>query len=323
MNGIIKRYSKLAILFTVTAAALIIVHFILKAVSYPYSSVSLLFVGGIVAVAAVICWILFGLEMKKIKDRQRVERQWEEEFAEWLKHFEPLTKIGAELVRTESDGEKFSKFGGLPVVTSDFKWPTDNGKPIPFLLQLDFSEINPTGNLINFPTSGLMYVFVYEFVNEEYEIEHIKKVLFFDNAEVLFRADKPKNLPTTFNEIYVAPKFIKTYPDVFDCDEAFEMYCARPQGGMDDDYDALCNGKTECHLVGGWPSHLQNGGFMKECREDEGDNWVLLLQIKSEYVKDGEDNFMWGDNGVIYIYIREKDLIARNFDNIKLEMQCY
>ena len=282
------------------------------------SRIPFLILGSIFAVASVVFWVLlFFANRQKLLEKHNMRQ-----FNRWLKEFEHLTKTAAELVRVVGDKKKFSKFGGLPVVPPDFEWPTENGKPIPFLLQLDFSEINQNGNLKNFPISGLMYVFVDEFVNEEFEIEHTKKILFFDNAEVLFCADKPINLQITFDEIFVVPDFIKTYPDTDDCDEAFDIYCARPHGGMDDGYDSICWENMERHLVGGWPSHVQNGGFMKDCRENEDDNWVLLLQIKSEYSKD-DDNFMWGDNGVIYIYIREKDLITRNFDNIKLDMQCY
>ena len=323
MNEIIKRYKILAIIFSVMATVIIVAHFILETVSHQYATVGLPVIGGIIAVAAVICWILYGIEMKKISGKQRTDRQSEEVFGEWLNEFEPLTKIAAELVYAEPGSGKFSKFGGAPVVPNEFEWPTENGRPIPFLLQLDFSEINPHGSLKNFPTSGLLYVFVEEVVNDENEIGHTKKFLFFESAKALVCAKEPHGLQTKYKEIFVASNYIKTYPDTDDCDEALNIFCARPHGGMDDSYHSLCCENMERHLVGGWPSHLQNGGFMKECMESDDGNWVLFLQIKSEYSKDGVGDFMWGDSGVIYLYICEKDLIARNFDNVKLDMQCY
>ena len=278
----------------------------------------LVILGCIFIAASVVFWILLFIANRQTLLAKHNIRQ----FNRWLKEFEYLTKTAAELVGVAGDRKNFSKFGGLPVVPPDFEWPTENGKPIPFLLQLDFSEINPKGELKNFPTAGLMYVFVEEVVNKEFEIEHIRKILFFDKEEYLFDAEEPYKLQKKYKEIYVAPNFIKTYPDIEDCDEALDISCARPHGGMDDAYFVLCGENSECHLVGGWPSHVQYGGFMKACRESEDENWVLLLQIKSEYTLHYEDEFLWGDGGVIYIYIRENDLIARNFDNIKLDMQC-
>ena len=316
----IKRYRLLAIIFTVTAAVLVIAYFILKAVSYPYGSVGELVIGGMLAVAAVVCWILYGVERKKIKAKRQAEKREAQEFAEWLKQFEPFTKPAAELLCADGDKKGFSKFGGLPVVPDNFEWPTLNGNPMPFVLQLDFSEINPGGNLKNFPVSGLMYLFVEEVFEPEFD--YIPKILFFDKAEKLSCANVPTDLQKKYTEFFVAPNYIKAYPDVSDCDEAFEIYCKRPYGGMDDQYDALSEKNVERHLVGGWPSHLQ-GSFEKICENIDGDKCVLLLQIKSESSTNFDEELMWGDCGLLYIYIREKDLIARNFNNVILEMQCY
>ena len=321
MNDKSKQYKELAIVFTLLAAILIISYFILKEVSYPYASIALLVVGGILAIAAVICWILFGVKLKKSKVEQTAEQQAAREFTKWLENFDHLTKTAAELIPLDGDKKGFSKFGGLPVVPTEFTWPTENGKPIPFLLQLDFSEINPNGRLENFPVSGLLYFFVEEVATED-DLEYIKKLVFYENANALECAKAPHDLQTKYKEIFVAPNLIKTYPDTDDCDEALDLCCARPCGGMDVRYNSRCWEKQDRHLVGGWPSHVQNGGFMKDCRESDDDNWVLLLQIKSEYSYGDDGDFVWGDDGILYVYIREQDLIARNFDNVKLDMQC-
>ena len=322
MNDKRKQYQELAVVFTVLAAILIVSYFILKEVSYPYASAALPVVGGILAAAAIVCWILFGVQLKKTKAQEQDDAREAQEFNQWLKNFDHLAKTAAELVPIDGDEKGFSKFGGLPVVPTEFEWPTENGKPIPFLLQLDFSEINSSGNLKNFPTSGLLYFFVEEVITDEYDLEHHKKVIFFENAQALECAQAPHDLQTKYTEIFVAPNFMKTYPDTDDCDEAFDLCCARPCGGMDDRYNNLCWENQERHLVGGWPSHVQNGGFIKDCRESADDDWVLLLQIRSEYSKGDEGNFMWGDCGVLYVYIRETDLIARNFGDVKVDMQC-
>ncbi|MCH5351587.1 MAG: DUF1963 domain-containing protein [Clostridiales bacterium] len=320
MNEKIKKFRKIAIIYTVLAIVLIVVYSILKALSYPYASPAFPIVGGIIALAAVVCWVLYGLGRKKIKEKRQAEEGAKQEFAEWLKEFEPLTKTSAELIHADSDSKSFSKFGGLPIVPDNFEWPTLNGNPMPFVLQLDFSEINSDGRLNNLPVSGLMYLFVEEVFEPEFD--YIPKILFFDKANKLSCANVPNNLQKKYKEIFVAPNYIKTYPDVSDCDEAFKISCNRPFGGMDDEYDALSEENVECHLVGGWPSHLQ-GSFEKIREEIDGDKWVLLLQVKSESSENFDEELMWGDCGLLYIYIREKDLIARNFNNVILEMQCY
>lgn len=317
MNKIVGQYKICAILCSVLATVFIILHFILR------NGFDLLMIGGACAIAAVAFWIAFGVWLKKMQDKQREERQLEEEFVGWMKQFEPLTRIAAELAHAKPGSEKFSKFGGLPVVPTEFEWPTYQGRPIPFVLQLDFSEINPNGILKNFPTSGLMYLFIEETINEEREMGLIRKILFFDHGETLVCANEPQGLQTKYKEIFVASYYIKTYPDVEDCDEAFHLYCERPHGGMDDAYNGLCWENAKRHLVGGWPSQLQGGGFMKDCMRNEDGNWMLLLQIRSDYSTNGDGDFMWGDAGIVYVYIRETDLIARNFDNVKIDMQCY
>ena len=314
-----KKFLTLAIVTLVSAALFFLACLIPESLLKDENSRTfLILLGSIFAVASAIFWILlFILNREKLLGKHYLRQ-----FKRWLKEFDHLSKTAAVLIHADEGSHKFSKFGGLPAVPPRFEWPTDNGKPVPFLLQLDFSEINPNGELKNFPQSGLLYAFVEEVVDEDFDLRHIKRILFFDTAENLKTADEPQNLQTKYKEIFVAPYFFKTYPDVSDCDEALDICCARPHGGMDDAYHSLCGETRDYHLLGGWPSHVQDGGFMKDCRENDGENWVLLLQIKSEYSKNGEGDFMWGDAGVIYIYIRESDLIARNFDNIKLDMQC-
>ena len=50
------------------------------------------------------------------------------------------------------------------------------------------------------------------------------------------------------------------------------------------------------------------------------DRWVLLFQMGT--VEDDETELMYGDCGLIYFWIRKEDLAARNFDNVRLILQC-
>lgn len=251
----------------------------------------------------------------------------EKEFNDWLTKFEPFTKLSALL--TETTNKTFSKFGGLPVVPETFSWPLFEKRPIPFLLQVDFSEINADKCLKHFPTDGLMYVFVdsdcVNFVDVpsdgDYTYKEGKtfKIVFFDRAENLKTASKPDLLKTVYKEFYVSANIVKTYPDVEDCEAVFDIYCDRPVGGLDDAYDAMQWENMGSHMIGGWASYVQSGGYVAGLKEHEDDRWTLLMQISSAR---NDEKFMWGDCGVLYFYIREKDLKERNFNNVKMDMQC-
>lgn len=254
-------------------------------------------------------------EIKETSDEKKFAD--EEKFAEWLDRFEPFTKLGAKL--TETAEKTFSKFGGMPTVPKEFAWPTEynlvsnTDEPIPFLMQIDFSEINPDGKLEDFPSEGLLYVFV-EGENYDY------KVLFYEKCDSKVVAAKPETLEIVYKEFHVQAEMIKTYPDCDDCKEAFDIYCDRPFGGADDGYDEMQKGNLDGFMLGGWAAYIQEGGVAEQFKTDENDKWVLLAQIGS--VGD-DDNFMWGDSGTLYFYISKSDLRSRNFSNVKLEMQCY
>ena len=260
--------------------------------------------------------MLFNFKSKKEKEKEKKEKEILES---WLKKFEPLAKTGVQLQKTEK--KTFSKFGGAPFVPKDFVWPECEGKAIPFLLQLDFAEVNGEGVLENFPTKGLLYLFVdsdrvnYVGVDTEKEGFGYKegktfKILYFEDAKELSVADMPEGVDI-YPEFNVEPKFVKTYPDTDDSDEALEIFNDRPEENMDEAYyDLIWDGIGE-HQLGGWASYVQGGGFV------EGGK-TLLLQVTSEE----DDKFMWGDCGDLYFFISEKDLQERNFNSVFLEMQC-
>lgn len=90
------------------------------------------------------------------------------------------------------------------------------------------------------------------------------------------------------------------------------------------------------HQLGGLPSPIQNDFMEDEChRTSQGmtgiptneklaelkgspTDWVLLAQIDS----DDEANYMWGDSGILYFWIRKQDLENGNFANVWLVLQC-
>lgn len=253
----------------------------------------------------------------------------DKEFRKWLTNFEPYTKTAKKLNVTA--GKTFSKFGGMPDVPKNFIWPTRGDVCLPFLLQIDFTEINGDGALADFPRTGLLYLFVdgedvddpeFEYGEEPYEDGRTFKILYFDRADGLISAQRPEALVTVYKEFNVSAETVKTYPDTEDCKEAFDIYCDRPVGGMDDAYDYMQGKDMDSTLIGGWASYIQESALPEAGRTDNNGEWVLLMQIISYFDKSWDDCMLWGDAGNIYMFIRKTDLQARNFNNVKFDMQC-
>ena len=253
----------------------------------------------------------------------------DEEFRKWLTVFELYTKTAKKLNVTTD--KTFSKFGGMPDVPKNFIWPMRNDVCLPFLLQIDFAEINGDGALADFPQNGIMYLFVdsddvnapeFEYGEEPYAEGRTFKILYFDGVDGLTSAQKPDALGTVYKEFNVSAEAVKTYPDTEDCREAFDIYCNRPVGGMDDAYDYMQGENMDSAQIGGWASYIQGSSLPETGKTDNNDEWVLLMQLTSYFGESLDDNMMWGDAGNIYMFIRKTDLQARNFNNVKFDMQC-
>jgi uncharacterized protein YwqG len=52
--------------------------------------------------------------------------------------------------------------------------------------------------------------------------------------------------------------------------------------------------------------------------EPGADEWVLLLQLDS----DDRIDMMWGDLGMLYLWIKRGDLAERRFDRVWMTLQC-
>ena len=50
-------------------------------------------------------------------------------------------------------------------------------------------------------------------------------------------------------------------------------------------------------------------------------DWLLLLQLST--VTKGDFEWMFGDCGMLYFYIRKDDLAAKRFDKMQFSLQCY
>jgi uncharacterized protein YwqG len=251
-----------------------------------------------------------------------------------------------------------SKLGGKPYLPADFVWPTYTDKeenvtrPLTFFCQINLSDIKPYDGEGLLPDRGTLYFF--------YECESMKwgfdpedkgaaRVFYFDTTDVIGLS--PMDIPDGISEDYVIPEIAleskrgKSYPsfeefEVYsDLEADFEEYDeVLERLGIDIDED------RECHKMLGYADVIQNEMLTEVERVSRGlycgdaesyhstpedvkadiakraGEWMLLCQLSTIEANDFE--FMFGDCGMIYFYIRKSDLVAMNFENVQFSVQC-
>ena len=251
-----------------------------------------------------------------------------------------------------------SKIGGKPYLPADFTWPTftdsdDNvTRPLSFFCQINLAEVKPFDKEGVLPGRGTLYFF--------YECESMKwgfdaadhgaaRMFWFDTTDALNCA--PLEIPAEIPEEYVIPEIAlqfkarKSYPKF----EEFEVYSDLEPDW--EEYDSVLeklgvdvDEDSEDHKLLGYADIIQNE-MLTECertsrglycgdpesyrntpKDVEADiakhaaDWVLLLQLST--ITKGDFEFMFGDCGMIYFYIRKEDLAAMRFDRASFSVQC-
>lgn len=251
-----------------------------------------------------------------------------------------------------------SKIGGKPYLPIDFVWPTytdpdDNvTRHLSFFAQIDLADIKPRDKEGLLQGRGTLYFF--------YECESMKwgfdagdrgaaRVFYFDTTDVIGLA--PMDIPDDIPEEYVIPQIAlsfrsgKSYPSF----EEFEIY-----NDLETDYNEYdevlsrlginVDEDRECHKMLGYADVIQNEMLTEAERVSRGlscadpesyqntpsdvesdiakhaGDWMLLCQLST--VTKGDFEFMFGDCGMIYFYIKKSDLAAMNFDNVHFSVQC-
>ena len=248
------------------------------------------------------------------------------------------------------------KLGGKPYLPADFEWPTfrsaDDGitRPLSFFCQINLAQVKPYDKDNVLPESGMLYFF-YECESSTWGFDPADKgaarVFYFENTDGFVPLDLPDDLEEEYAIPEIAVKFgsQKSYPGF----EEFENY-----SDIDcdwDDYDEMleklgvdvdCD--AEDHKLLGYADTIQ-GEMLTECErvsrglycgdaesydntpdevkadiEKHAGDWMLLLQLST--VAKGDFEWMFGDCGMLYFYIRKDDLAARKFDKMQFSLQC-
>ena len=192
-------------------------------------------------------------------------------------------------------GKHKSKLGGYPNLPRSVKWPVSpEGRQLDFLAQFHCPDL-PKG--FGLPEEGMLFFF-YDFERmsfgdsyNERENEYWRVVYSPEKFTETTRRQRLQRDATISNECFVR----------------FTTFMSQK--------DKWPDTNLPLHQMFGYPTWVQGGGLSR------GES--LLLQLDSDDGDRRSPGWMWGDVGLVYFTINNKDLAERNFANVKLELQCH
>ena len=223
-----------------------------------------------------------------------------------------------------------SKYGGRPDVADDFQWPHDNsGYPLSLLLQIDCADLAFLDREGLLPTSGHLYFF--------YELSEMRRDGKKNSVRVIYNdlfssqlhpLDYPVNLDKEhqLRECRLQFSQITSLPDI----EEIGHLTHKPFKTIDNlEFEEASAQLLEEYWTGseGIGNMLGYAFLIQKPIVKDLSNHVLLLELdSSEYWQEDvktHHNLQFGNDGIIYFYIKREDLLARRFDNITFALQCY
>lgn len=260
--------------------------------------------------------------------------------------FEAIMRDSIRLTLTpdspRSDTTGVSKMGGTPDLPPGVTWPVNNeGHPLSFVAQLDLLAVAPYDTSGLLPTTGFLYFF-YDADQQIWGFDPADKgnfkVIWFDGpSTTLIPTDFPSELDrqARYSPAFFSYSIHTSIPGIRDQgfnflseDEEVVYWDQVQEGGYINKilgYADAIQGpmELECQLVTNGLYCGDASGYQDPRRgelEPTAKDWKLLLQIDSNEELTG---MMWGDSGRIYFWIREQDLVARNFDGCWCVLQCF
>jgi uncharacterized protein YwqG len=228
-----------------------------------------------------------------------------------------------------------SKIGGLPDLPASLAWPKWKTGELSFVVQVNLAEL-PENDML--PSSGLLSFF---YDREQsawgFDPQHKEgfRLWYFPETSGLNRTRAPESLSFPCARLTFEP-FLSLPDSSVIGDLALEME-------KDEIYAEFLGkypGDGPRHQILGWPKTIQNAMEL-ECQlasnglyvgdpsgyrdprrkelEPGAPDWMLLLQIDS----DDKTQMMWGDVGMLYVWIRYADLKQHNFAEAWTILQCY
>jgi uncharacterized protein YwqG len=238
----------------------------------------------------------------------------------------PFVRIKAGKAQTTTPWQ--SKVGGMPYLPKGTSWPVSpDGQPLYFLAQINFSEAPA---LAPFPEKGILQFYIndddlYGMDFDDGEVQDTFRVLYFPEvSQSIAGLQSGMAISEDYELLPHHPEV--SHPLTFEAAEEIAPACdyrfaAQMGAGFfeqfgDKEWELLDTynkiAQAQGHKFGGYAYFTQDDPRSPE------DPMLLLLQIDS----DEQMDLMWGDMGVGHFFIREKDLLARDFSRVLYDWDC-
>jgi uncharacterized protein YwqG len=257
-----------------------------------------------------------------------------------------LTRVSAEIVQVALPSIRLkahrvdetqleqgaTKFGGSPDLPAGYAWPEHNGSPLPFVAQLNLSEVARYDMMHLLPVEGRLYFFfdIDAFFDSWPRHQSLWRVLYDRNARTALQRVAIPEMGVTRNHYH--PSMVTfsdeiTLPDYSQYD-ATSIQRLGLSGPLTDEEECAYY-EVQAQLAGtvGITSHIPLHRLlghpddvqwdMHRDLEGTSTQWQLLFQVDSDDAPDTE----WGDTGRIYYWIRTRDLAKRDFSEVELILQ--
>jgi len=233
-----------------------------------------------------------------------------------------------------------SKLGGSPDLPCDLEWPEWKTGNLSFVTQLNLAEVPRNGLLDLLPASGLLSFF-YDREQSAWGFDPAHKdgfrLWYFPETSGLIRKSAPTD--STFSCARLTYEPFLSLPDPGSSPVSDLVLDLENDDTYRDFWEKYASTGPRHQLLG-WPRIIQsemelecqlasNGLYLgdtsgyRDARRKEleagASDWMLLFQIDT----DESTKMMWGDSGMLYVWIRYPDLKLRKFDKAWTILQCY
>jgi uncharacterized protein YwqG len=239
------------------------------------------------------------------------------------------------------DSPSLSHFGGAPNLPSSVRWPEKNGFKLTFLARISLTEVQHALPLSWLPQAGAL-LFFYDLDKQPWGFDPKDRgsfaVMQVPDLPAIERPMQP-GADSTIPRRYVSFRQIDVIPSA---ESGFveSLKLTEPEWETIDVLSDIAYGGKTKHQISGAPYPIQGNHMDLEsqlasngvyCGDSEGykseqalqlkegrANWRLLFQMDS----DDDLGVMWGDGGMLYFWIEEREVLKGNFSNAWLILQC-
>ena len=244
----------------------------------------------------------------------------------------PSIRLKAQAVDETRLAPGATKFGGTPDLPQGDGWPECNGSPLPFVAQLDLTDMAHYDIKHTLPGAGRLYFF---FDVDAFFVtrprDHATWKVWYDTSPLsaLQRVSTPMAISKRrrYHPCVITCSPELTLPDYSRYDSTSLRRLGLSQPLTDEEEQAYYEVQAQLagmvrtgyhipiHRVLGHPDDVQ-WDMHDELPGAPGD-WRFLFQVDS----DGAPGTDWGDTGRIYYWIRAHDLARGDFSQVHVMLQ--